>query len=238
METLRNVTWIKHTLFICLFVCFLGYQRLQSEGFLFDWADLGNNDLENKSTISSVYLGSDTEDDDLGSVQGGNETEITSEDISPGNVKKQRRQLQKSIKVNRDIVKYISKRRKYSQELSEELEKICAEVQLFPQKGLIKVTKKLGSKYVKEWNKLCTSTVITFCGRFGKDSLELKNSTRVRNDLPKLGRMLRSSNAAYWIEDKNTKLAVMAEQSEREKVLSKVKEFLQISENNGKDDCD
>ena len=76
----------------------------------------------------------------------------------------------------------------------------------------------------------------TFCGRFGKVCLEIKKSTRVRNDLLELGGMLRWSNAAYWIEDKNTKLAVMTEQSEREKVLEKVKEFLQISENNGKED--
>ena len=217
----------------------LGYQRPQSEEFLLDWAGLGNNYLENfenTSTTSSVYVGSDIEDDDVGSVQSGNENEITSEDISSGNVKKQRRQLQKFIKMNRDIVKFISKRRKYSQELSEELETLCAEMQLIPQKSLIKVTKKLGSKYVNNWNKRCSSAVITFCSRFEKVCLELKKSARIRNDLPKLGGMLRWSNAAYWIEDKNTKLAVMTEQSEREKVLEKVKEFLQISENNGKED--
>ena len=215
-----------------MFICLLGYQRPQSEEFLLDWTGLGNNDLENFeniSTTSSVYVGSDIEDDDVGSAQSGNENEITPQ-------KKQRRQLQKSIKMNRDIVKFISKRRKYSQELSEELETLCAEMQLIPQKSLIKVTKKLGSKYVKDWNKRCSSAVITFCSRFEKVCLELKTSSRVRNDLPKLGGMLRWSSAAYWIEDKNTKLAVMTEQSEREKVLEKVKEFLQISENNGKED--
>ena len=119
------------------------------------WARLGNNDLENfenTSTTSSVYLDSDTEDDDVGSVQSGNENEIISQ-------KKQRRQLQKSFKMNMNIVKFISKRRKYSQELSEELETLCAEMQLIPQKSLIKVTKKLGSKYVNNWNKRCTSAV-------------------------------------------------------------------------------
>ena len=213
-------------------VCLLGYQRPQSEEFLVDWAGLGNNDLENfenRSTTSSVYVDSDIEDDDVGSVQSGNENEITPQ-------KKPRRQLQKSIKMNKDIVKFISKRRKYSQELSEELETLCAEMQLIPQKSLVKVTKKLGSKHVKDWNKRCSSAVITFCSRFEKVSLELKTSSRVRNDLPKLGGMLRWSSAAYWIEDKNTKLAVMTEQSEREKVLEKVKKFLQISENNGKED--
>ena len=223
----------------------LGYQRPQSEEseekFLLDWAGSGNNYLENfenTSTTSSVCVcvGSDIEDDDVGSVQSENENEITAEDISSGNVEKQRRQLQKYIKMNRDIVKFISKRRKYSQELSEELETLCAEMQLIPQKSLIKVTKKLGSKCVKDWNKRCTSAVLTFCSRFGKVCLELKKSTRVRNDLPKLGGMLRWSSAAYWIENKSTKLAVMTEQSERRKVLEQVKEFLQISESNGKED--
>ena len=222
-----------------MFIFLLGYQRPESGEFLFDWAGLGNShleNLENKSTRSSVYLGSDTDEDNVGSVQDENETEIPPESTLPGNAKQQRRQLQKSIKINRDIVKFVSKKRKYSQELSEKLEELCAEMQLISGKSLVKVTKKLGSKHVKDWNKKCTAAVITFCNRFRKDCLEVKKSSRVRKDLPKLGEMLRWSSAAYWIEDKNTKLAVMTEQSEREKVLEKVKYFLQISESYGKDD--
>ena len=132
-------------------------------------------------------------------------------------------------------MKLFSKRSKYLEELSEKLEELCAEMQLISGKSLIKVTKKTGSKNVKDWNKKCTSAVMTFCDRFRKDCLEVKRSSRVRKDLPKLGGMLWWSNAAWWTEDKSKKLVVMTEPSESEKVLEKVKYFLQISESYGKD---
>ncbi len=43
----------------------------------------------------------------------------------------------------------------------------------------------------------------------------------MRKSLPKLGKMLRTNSAAYWIEVNNKKLAVLTEQSEREQVLEK-----------------
>ncbi len=205
----------------------------------------GNNDQENLvndgSTTSSVNLDSDIDDDDdeaAGSVIGTNEDDITLDDVSSGTVKKQRRQLKRHIKINKDVVKFISKKPKYSQELRENLEKLSAEVQLIPERSLIIVTKKLRSRYIKDWNKRCCSMVTKFCSRFRKNCFELKESSSVRKSLPKLGKMLRTSNAAYWIEGNNKKLAVMTEQSEREQVLEKVREFLQILGNDGKYGCE
>lgn len=205
----------------------------------------GNNERENLvkdgSTTNSANLGSDIDDDDdddeAGSVLEDNDDEITSENVSSGNVKKQRRHLKRSIKMNSDIVKYISKRNKYSQELSEKLEMLSAEIQLIPEKNLITVTKKRRSRYIKNWYKRCCSIVRTFCSRFRKDCFELdpEESISVRKTFPKLGNMLRSSSATYWIED-NMMLAVMSERSEREHVLKKVGEFLQSLRNDGKDD--
>ena len=201
-----------------------------------------HNDRENLvndgSTTSSVNLDSDLDDDDdeAGSVIGANEDDITSDDVSSGTVKKQRRQPKRHIKMDKDVVKFISNN-KYSQELNENLEKLSAEVQLIPEKSLIIVTKKLGSRYIKGWHKRCCSMVTKFCNRFRKNSFELKESSSVRKSLPKLGKMLRTSNAAYWIES-NKKLAVMIEQSEREQVLEKVREFLQILGNDGKYGCE
>ncbi len=204
-----------------------------------------NNDQENLvndgSTTSSVNLDSDIDDDDdeaAGSVIGANEDDITSGHVSSRTVKKQRRQLKKHIKIDRDVVKFISKRNKYSRELSENLEELSAEVQLIPERSLIIVTKKLRSRYIKDWHKRCCSMVTKFRSRFRKNYFELKESRSVRKSLPKLGNMLRTSSAAYWIESNNKKLAVMTEQSEREQVLEKVREFLQIFGNDGKYGCE
>ena len=201
-----------------------------------------NDDLENSrediSTTRSVHQDSGVEDGSTGSVQMEHENKVTSEGMSSVNVKQQRRKLQKSIKINRDSMKFISQTPKYTKQLSEKLEKLCAEMQLIPDKSLVKVVKKQGSRYITEWQKRCTCTVKTFFSRFRKDCLELNDPTTVQKKLPKLGDMLRWSSAAYWTEDDSTKLVVMTEISEREKVLEKVKEFLQISENDGKEGGD
>ena len=195
------------------------------------------NDLENLiddgSTTNSVKLSSDDEDidDETNSVQEENEDGLNT---SHGDGKEKRQSIQSSIRMNNDIVKFISKREKYSQELCKKLESLYAEVLLVPNKSLIKFRKKTGSKYIKDWKKRCSSKIRRFCGRFGKNCLEVKELSRVQRDLPKLGDMLRWSSAAYWI-DNNKKLAVMTEQSEREQVLKEVKQFLQTSENDGKD---
>ena len=191
------------------------------------------NLVDNESTTNSVKLSSDDGDvdDETNSVQEENVDEFNT---SHGDGKKKRQSIQSSIRMNNDIVKFISKREKYSQELSEKLESLYAEVLLVPNKSLIKFTKKTGSRYIKDWKKRCSSIIRTFCGRFGKKCLEVKELSRVRRDLPKLGDMLRWSSAAYWI-DNNKKLAVMTEQGEREQVLKEVEIFLQTSENNGKD---
>ena len=192
------------------------------------------NDLENLiddgSTTNSVKLSSDDEDE-TNSVQEENEDGLHT---SHGDGKEKQRSIQSSIRMNNDIVKFILKREKYKQELCEKLESLYAVVRLIPNKSLIKFTKKTGSGYIKDWKKSCSFIIRKFCGRFGKECLEVKELSRVRRDLPKLGDMLQWSSAAYWI-DNNKKLAVMTEQSEREQVLTEVKKFLQKSENDGKD---
>ena len=216
-----------------------GFQRTEnvsSDGLFRYWVPPEINDLENLiddgSTTNSVKLSSDDEDvdDETNSVQDENEDEL---DTSHGDGKKKRQSIQSSIRINSDIVKFISKREKYKQELCEKLESLYAEVRLVPKKSLIKFTKKTGSRYIQRWKQRCSSIIRTFCGRFGKECLEVKELSRVRKDLPKLGDMLRWSSADCWI-DNNKKLAVMTEQSEREQVLKEVMEFVSL-ENDGKD---
>jgi hypothetical protein len=218
---------IKLYALVCLII---GLQELNSENenSVFDCEQLESeeNVMNDGSTTSSVYLGSD-DDDNLVPMPG-----VTHDEVTPG--KKPERQLQRSIRMNSDIVKFISKRKKYSQELSKQLHKLFAVVSLMPEESLIKVTKKPGSRFIKDWSKKCCSIVTRFCGRFGKECFELRESSSVRKSLPKLGGMLRSTSAAYWIEA-NTKLAIMTEQSERDQVLTRVREFLQNTGDDGKE---
>mgnify|MGYP002803931348 FL=1 len=212
----------------------LGFQQSEKfeDIFLHDLQfDFENDNLENLvkdgSKASLVNLDSDIDDDDhnkAGSVLG-DEDNVTLQDEFTGTVHKRRKQHKKNIKINRDTVKFISKRKKYSQELTDKLEMLSAEVELVPEKSLIVVTKKLCSEPIQNWNKQCVLIVTTFGSRFKKNRFELNDSTSVRNALPKLRKMLQWSNSAFWIES-NKRLAVMTEQSECEQVLKNVREFL------------
>jgi hypothetical protein len=191
--------------------------------------------MKDESTASSVDLNNDNDDiddnDDNGDTEAssvlGDEDDITSPEAPVRTGQTKRRQLRKNIYMEqKDVVKFISKRNKYSQELGEKLKSVCAEVELVPDKSLIIVTKKLRSRRINDWNKRCCSIVTKFCSRFEKTCFELKKSNSVRKALPKLGRMLKWSNAAYWMESNNKRLAVMTEQSEYEQVLENVREFL------------
>ncbi|XP_028412718.1 uncharacterized protein LOC114535634 [Dendronephthya gigantea] len=196
--------------------------------------------INDESTTSSIYLGSDDDDDDNNEAISQEEKDHESSpqepimDVSTNPTgKTASRQFQRFIKLNKDVVKFISKRGMYSKELSVQLEKLHSVMLLMPDESCIKVTKKPGSKFVKDWRKRCCSKVKGFCGRFRKDCLDINEAYLVRTHLPKLGDMLRSTTAAYWIENNNTKLAVMTEQKEREQVLAIVKEFLQSFKDHG-----
>ena len=193
--------------------------------------------MKDGSKASLVDLDSDSDDDDYHNKAGfvlGDKDDVTSQDEFTGTVHQQRKQLKKYIRINRDTVNFISKRKKFSQELTDKLERLSAEVELVPEKSRIIVTKKLCSEPIQGWSKQCTLIVTTFGSRFKKNFFELNDSTSVRNALPKLRKMLQWSNSAFWIES-NKRLAVMTEQSECEQVLKNVREFL---ENDGKDGGD
>ena len=197
-----------------------------------DWLRYEGNYLENLvedgSSASSVNIDSDIDDDntEAGSMFG-DEDDMTLGSEPTETVKKKCQQLKKCINIkDADVVKFISNRSKYSQELSNKLEKLNAEVELVPEKNHIIVTKKPRSRYIKDWKKRCCSIVRNFCSRFRKNCFELKDSSSVQKAWPRLGKMLQWSNSMYWIES-NKILAIMTEQSECEQVLKKVKEFLE-----------
>ena len=191
------------------------------------------NLVEDGSKSSSFNLDRDIDDDnntEAGSMFG-DEDEMTLQSEPTETRKKKCQQLKKCIDIkDADIVKFISNSGKYSQELSDKLEKLNAQAELVPEEHLIIVTKKPRSRYTKDWKKRCYSIVTKFCSRFKKNCFELKDSSSVQKALPRFGKMLQWSNAMYWIES-NKILAVMTEQSECEQVLKNVREFL---ENDGK----
>ena len=185
--------------------------------------------VEDESTASSVNLDRDIDDDDnteAGSMFG-DEDDMTLQSEPTETRKKKCQQLKKCIDIkDADIVKFISNRSIYSQELSDKLEKLNAQAELVPEKNLIIVTKKPRSRHIKGWKKRCCSIVTKFCSRFRKNCFELKDSSSVQKAWPRFAKMLQWSSAMYWIEN-NKILAVMTEQSECELVLKKVKEFLE-----------
>ena len=174
----------------------------------------------------------DNDDIEAGFVPGVND-DMTLQDVNVGPaVNKQRRQLKKFINIDKDIVEFILRNSKYSQELSEKLEKLSAEVELVPEKSLIIVTKKFPSRRIRDWRKRCCSVVTKFCSHFRRSSFELKDSSSAREALPMLKKMFQWSDAAFSI-DSNKTLVVVTEQNECEKILNNVREFLG---NDGKDE--
>lgn len=187
------------------------------------------NILDDGSTTSSVQLESDDDDVGAGPVRWKTGDESNSQMSNKLSEKKRETHLQTSITITADVVKFIDKRNIFKQELIKQLQRLHGEVLLLPKEGRIKVTKKPGSSLIKGWNKQCCSKVRKFCARFTKDGFEVEESSSVRKSLPKLGRLLRSTTAAYWMES-NNKLAVMSEKSERDEILQKVNEFLQSND--------
>ena len=185
------------------------------------------NILDDSNTTSSVYLGSEDEDEVRAEAWKTGDENNSQMSYKPSE-KKRETHLQTSITINADVVKFIDKRNKFKQELIKQLQKIHGEVSLMPKEGRIKVTKEQGTIDTKAWRKQCCTTVRKFCARFTKHNFDLEDSSSVRKSLQKLGRLLRQTTAAYWIE--SNKLAVMSEQSERNQVLKKVNEFLQSTD--------
>ena len=184
------------------------------------------NILDDSSTTSSIYLGSE---DEVRAEAWKTSDENNSQMSDKPSEKKRETHLQTSITINVDVVKFIDKKNKFKQELRKQLQKIHGEVLLMPKEGRIKVTKEQDSIYIKDWRKQCCTTVRKFCARFTKHNFDLEDLSSVRKSLQKLGRLLRHTTAAYWIES-NNKLAVMSEQSEWNQVLKKVNEFLQSTD--------
>ena len=172
---------------------------------------------DTQSVVSSVYYDSDFGDD--------YDVDDTF-DYQPVRHEKPKL-LQRKVRVRRDVLKFISNRSKFYRQLEEELETMSADFELFPNKSQVVVTKRPGSKYIKNWSNCSASVVRTFFSRFVKECFDINYSERLKKELGKLRRKLRSgSAAACWIRDSNTKLAVMTERDELDRVLEIVEKFL------------
>ena len=217
-----------------------GFQQFQNRNKenLLDELQFANNNQENPlnspRTAQWVNINDDDDndednDDDNDDVEErfvpGINDDMTSQDIFVATVNKQRRQLKRFIEINKDIVEFLLRNSKYSQELSEKLEKLSAEMELVPEKSLIIVTKKFSSRRIRDWKKRCCSVVTKFCSHFRRSYFELKNSSSAQEALPKLEKMFQWSDAAFWI-DSNKTLVVVAKPSESEQILKNVREFL------------
>ena len=190
------------------------------------------NILEVSSTTISVHLGSNDDNDNARAEyrETGNDNNFQTISYMSGKASKRREtHVTASIKMNADTVKFIDKRNVFKEELKKQLKELHGQVLLMPKENRIQVTKEPGQIHIKDWGKKCRTKVKIFCDRFSKNQFKLEETNSVRKSLPKLGRLLQSTTAAYWIESNKT-LAVMSEQSERDEVLDKVNQFLQSTD--------
>ena len=190
------------------------------------------NILEVSSTTRSVHLGSDDDNDNARAEyrDTGNDNNFQTSSYMSGKASKRREtHVTTFIKMNADTVKFIDKRNVFKVELKKQLKELHGQVLLMPKENRIQVTKEPGQIHIKDWAKKCHTKVKIFCDRFSKNQFELEETNSVRKSLPKLGRLLQRTTAAYWIESNKT-LAVMSEQSERDDVLDKVNQFLQSTD--------
>ncbi len=136
------------------------------------------------------------------------------------------KQLQVSVNVDNDIVKFLMKRKKYSEELKDLLSRLSAELILKP--GFIKITKVDGN-IIPNWEKRCEDTVNVFCSCFFKKYYPLSDEIRdsISEALSTLQNDVSSTGAACWLDTHKQNLILVSLKVELSNVVKKVDEFIQ-----------
>ncbi len=153
-----------------------------------------------------------------------------SRNINPLNVidvlgkEKPSRQLQTSVGIDSDIVKFLMKRKKYSKELKDLL-RHDSELQL--KSGFIKIKKV--DENIPNWEKRCEDTVNVFCSRFDKKYFPLGDEIRdsISEALSTLQNDVSSTGAACWLDTQKQNLILVSPKVALSNAVKKVDEFIQ-----------
>lgn len=158
------------------------------------------------------------------------ETDVDDEAFSQDDVEQKVK-----VKVDSSIGIFLSKRNNFYKQLQQELETLSAYFELVPNKTHIIVTKRPGSKCIKDWSNRSTSLVQTFCNRFVKESFFIKDAERLRKDFQKLyGKLCLTYGKAFcerlrpavWVDVNHAKLFVISLRENLERDLEIVRNFL------------
>ena len=155
------------------------------------------------------------------------ETDVDDEAFSQDDVEQKVK-----VKVDRSICIFLSKRNNFHKQLQQELETLSAYFELVPNKTHIIVTKRPGSKCIKNWSNRSVTLVQTFCNRFVKESFFIKDAERLRKDSQKLYRTVygnafrKRGRPAVWVDGNDAKVFVISLRENLERDLEIVRNFL------------
>ena len=136
------------------------------------------------------------------------------------------KQLQVSVNIDNDVVKFLMERKKHSEELKDLLSRLGAESQLKP--GFIKI-KKVDGNIIPNWGKRCENTVNVFCSCFVKKYYPLGDEIRdsISETLPTLQKDVSSKGAACWLDTHKQNLILVSSKIELSIAVKEVEEFMQ-----------
>ena len=134
-----------------------------------------------------------------------------------------------SVKINKDLIRFIKGNRSYSEELNVLVAELSGEIEWKSESGFIKVSKKPGSKFVHGWHGKCKGKVIEFRNRFWIENYAVEATIvdSVFRSLPVLERSLKSAESACWLVNNNTKLLTVSLNNNKLLVSQEVQRFLE-----------
>ena len=119
------------------------------------------------------------------------------------------KQLQISVNIDNDIVSFLLKRKKYSEQLKSQLFHCGAELEIL-KSGLIKI-KKVDGSTISNWEERCEETVHVFCSHFRKMYFPLDDEIRdsIPEALSTLQKDVSSTGGACWLDTQKQNLVLV-----------------------------
>ena len=134
----------------------------------------------------------------------------------------------KRVKVDSDILKFLGKRKKHSDELKNLLSRLGADFQIKSADQCI-VIKKVTQCITVNWEKRCEDTVNTYCGCFQKEYFPLDDAISqgsILGALPTLQKDVSCTGAACWLDTHKQNLVLVSLKIEFSNVAKQVEKFI------------
>ena len=132
----------------------------------------------------------------------------------------------KHVKVDSDILKFLGKRKKYSEELKDLLSRLGAELTIKPE---FIIVKKVTESIIANWEKRCEDTVNKYCSCFQRECFPLDDAISrdsILGALPTLQKDVSSTGAACWLDTHKQSLVLVSLKLELSNVVKQVEKFI------------